>query len=378
MKVAIIGGGFAAGLHAQAAKKAGAEVALVSGRSGESAKRAAEALGASGYAVIRDGILDEALFSDEIDAVHICTPPTVHASYAYQLIRRGKPVLCEKPLAADAAQAAEMARMAKEGGTVAAMVLNVRFHAACQRARQIMLSGELGEPLLIHGSYLQEFHALPCPYDWRYDPLLAGEGRAVTEIGTHWFDIAQYISGRKITAVSAFSSNFHPVRRVRDNIMYPAQSCGQETIQENEDGLLQVSSEDSLSAHLRFEGGAAGNVLLSEISSGRGNRLFLEIVCENGSLWWNEEDNNRLYTARKGEGIREELFAFGNGFGDTFEALVASFYESVRAARGAETGGSFIPCPGFDEGEQIARICGAALRSAKEGSAWINVEEDLV
>jgi predicted dehydrogenase len=111
---------------------------------------------------------------------------------------------------------------------------------------------------------------------------------------------------------------------------------------------------------LRFEDGAVGSVFLSEISPGRGNHLSLEITCENGNLWWNEEENNVLYTAQKGEGIRKEVFAFGNGFQDTFVSLIRSFY----------AGSGY---PDFEDGALTAKVCEAVVRSAADDSAWTMV-----
>lgn len=103
-----------------------------------------------------------------------------------------------------------------------------------------------------------------------------------------------------------------------------------------------------------------GSVMLSEISPGRGNRLALEITCENGSLWWNEEENNVLHTAVRGEGIRSEVFAFGNGFNDTFVTLMRNFYEGREV-------------PTFREGAQVAAVCEAIRRSSDHESQWTEV-----
>jgi predicted dehydrogenase len=177
-------------------------------------------------------------------------------------------------------------------------------------------------------------------------------------------------------AVSAQFGNFFPDRVVKDGIMERAEEpegLHGQTAQlatrdhpqekarsENTGNRLHVTSEDAACVSFRYEDGAIGNVMLSEISPGRGNRLELEIVCERGSLWWNEEENNVLHTAIRGEGVSSQIFAFGNGFEDTFVTLMKHFYE----------GGEY---PSFREAAQVAQVCAAIGKSAGNASEWIKV-----
>ena len=356
MKSAIIGTGFAGQVHAAAIKASGAEIAVVIAAHEESAEKFAQQWGAPVYGT--DPML---ACTDDIDAVHICTPPATHAELVKLMLEHGKHVLCEKPLSFSAEDAAEIAAFAKEKNLVTALTFNVRYHMAAQRAKEIIASGELGRPYIIHGTYMQEFNAFPAPLDWRYNEVLAGEMRAVTEIGTHWFDTAEYISSKKIKAVSALFGKFNPERTLTDGVMYPVSVKGDETI--------KVNSEDAAMVTMKFEDGAIGTVMLSEISPGRGNYLSLEITCENGNLWWNEEDNNILNVAKKGDGIKREIFAFGNGFGDTFTDLVIRFYQAV--AKGSTEG---LDLPTFAEGAEIAKVCTAVKDSAENDSVWVSTK----
>ena len=356
MRAAILGAGFAGRSPVAALRAAGVEIAAVITTREETARAfAAE------WDIPRHGTDLALALALEVDVVHICTPPTTHGPLIRRLLAAGKHVVCEKPLSLDTAEAAELARLAAKSGTLCAVCFNSRFHLACRKARQLMAEGTFGRPLLIHGSYLQEFHALPAPKDWRYNEAVAGRMRAVTEIGSHWLDLAQYISGLQARAVSASFGRFWPRRSLREGIMYPQDQPGEP---------MEVVSEDAAAVTLRFEGGALGNVLLSEVSPGRGNHLALEITCENGSLWWNAEDNNRLYTARKGEGVHCEVFAFGNGFNDTFAAMFRSFY-AAAAAGGAEN----IPWATFDQGARVTAACQAMAASAGADSRWVEIGE---
>ena len=288
MKAVLVGAGFAGRAHAAALRACGVEIAAVVTAREESARAFAKEWNIPAW-----GTDTSVALAPEIDAVHVCTPPTAHGAFIRELLAHGKHVVCEKPLSLDAEEARELAQLAEESGS-------------------------------------------------------------------HWVDLAQYTSGLRVEAVSASFGRFWPERSLKDGIMYPAGEPGE---------AMHVVSEDAAAVTLRFENGVLGNVMLSEVSPGRGNHLSLEITCENGALWWNEEDNNRLYTARKGEGVHTEVFAFGNGFDDTFALLFKNFYAAVAA------GGTDCPSwPTFREGASVTAVCRAMGESEANGSAWTRVE----
>ncbi|MBR2548314.1 MAG: Gfo/Idh/MocA family oxidoreductase [Eubacterium sp.] len=348
---AIIGGGNAAELHAAALKACGAEIAAVVTENQKTAEDFADKWGIPEWGTDLELALD-----DRIDSVHICTPPPFHGSYMKAALDAGKDVICEKPLCFSSDEGHELAELAERSGRVCAVDFNVRYQKAVKRARELVRGGAFGRPLVIHGCYLQEFHILPAPYHWRYDPELAGDMRAVTEIGSHWIDAVQYISGDKITAVSASFADFFPDRIIRDGVMEKADDAGKD----DTGHLIHVKSEDAACLVFRFEDGAIGNLTLSEISHGRANRLALEITCENGSLWWNEDDYDVLYTAVKGEGIKAERFECEDGFQYTFASLMRDFFNKKNY-------------PTICEGAQVVDVCNAAKISAAHGSAWTEV-----
>lgn len=355
VKAAIIGAGFAGDVHAEALRACGVCVEAVVCLSAEEARAFAEKWGIPKWGE------DIALaFQEEIDVVHICTPPTTHGELIRSVLKAGKHVMCEKPLCLENEEAKELLESAINTDRICGLMLNVRYHMACQRARQLITSGKLGKPMLIHGTYMQEFGAFPAHLDWRYNEKTAGKMRTVTEIGTHWLDIAQYISGQRVKAVSAQFGCFHEKRILKDGDTYAVDSGmhGEQVF---------VGTEDAAAVNLRYENGAIGTLLLSGVSQGRGNYLSLEITCENGNIWWNEEENNVLNIGRKGEGIQKEVFAFGNGFADTFRSLMRAFYDAVE--KGEKTDGY----PGFDNGAAICRVCCAIWESAQQDARWIEI-----
>lgn len=357
MKAAIIGCGFSGQVHAAALRGCGVEIAAAVALDESAVQHFAKQWNIPVF-----GTSQELACADDIDVIHICTPPNTHGQLVRYFLSRGKHILCEKPLSLDEKEAAELAALAETSGLVCALTFNVRYHMACGKAKEILDSGELGRVLMIHGNYMQEFHALPAPLDWRYNETLAGTMRAVSEIGSHWLDLASYLTGLRVEAVSATFGCFHPQRILKDGMMYSADSGAEGT-------PISVRTEDAAAVTLRYENGVLGNVLLSEVSPGRGNRLTIEITCENGNLWWNEEDNNLLHTARKGQGVHTEVFAFGNGFADTFQMLVRDMYEALKA--GTPNTGTY---PNFAQGARTAAVCRAIYDSAKNDSRWILVE----
>jgi predicted dehydrogenase len=362
MRCAIVGTGLIARTHAETLLAAGHRIACVVNPKLERARAFAREFGAERAAAE----IGEALGPDA-DSVHICTPPALHYEEAKAALGAGKHLVCEKPLCLDPAQARELAALASSRGLVAAVVFNQRFHEACVRARALIAEGAIGEILLVRGSYLQEFHALPAPASWRYDPELAGPMRATTEIGSHWIDLARCWTGLEIEAVSATFGNFTPERRVAGGFMRsPSASAAGEPV--------AVGSEDAASISLRFSNGALGSLILSEVSHGRVNDLSLEVTGSEASLWWDSEEPYRLHRARKGSGVITETLAFGGGFSDSFASLFGAVYRDIeRAARGEPLGRAEPPYPDLGDGAANAAVCAAILESSGGGSAWVRV-----
>jgi len=342
MNIAIIGCGFIAQTHIMVLCEMGYTVTICVDEDIKIAHDFAKKWGIKQYSDDFTGALEMS-----IDAVHICTPPALHYEMIKNSLKAGKHVICEKPLCLKDDEAQELCRIAAESKLVNAVGFNVRYHLPCIEISKLVKSPEFGNIYLIHGSYLQDFHAFPAPYNWRYDEALAGKMRAVTEIGSHWFDLAQTLSGRKIVAISATFKNFFPERFE-----------------------VKVDSEDVAIIQLKFEGGAAGSVVLSEISQGRLNRLSIEITGEHANLWWDSENNNALYKGKKNEGVICNTNPFGNGFADTHRLLFKEVYADIESG----VPSSCPDYPVFIDGERIVRLCNAAYLSAKNDSMWVFID----
>ena len=210
LRVAIAGTGFIGRVHAHAVRVAGARLVAVAASSPESAERAARALGAE-----RAEASAEAMAAaDDIDVLHICTPNHLHEPLALAALASGKHVVCEKPLALDAAGAARMEAAATAAGRVLAVPYVYRFHPTVRHARAMIAAGDIGPIRLLHGSYQQDWLASPDDDSWRVDPNVGGRSRAFADIGSHWCDLVEFASGHRISRVLARTATVVPERAI--------------------------------------------------------------------------------------------------------------------------------------------------------------------
>lgn len=236
-------------------------------------------------------------------------------------MEKGIHVICEKPLTLDVAQAKELAQLAKKSKVVNAVNFNVRFHDTCQALQKTTTDPAFGSLWLINGSYQQSFHCLPAPYGWRYDPEISGNMRATSEIGSHWIDLARFLTGLEITAVSATYGAFAPNRNLKDGMMYPADGA--------EENLL-ITTEDAVSATLRFSNGALGNLLLSEITPGKTNALQIQLISNANCASWDSQRPYDIQTASTTtQGEYTTCNAFSGGLPSTIESFCKMVYTDI-------------------------------------------------
>src|ERR687896_349211 len=244
LRAGIIGAGFIGAVHARSARLAGARVAGVATSSPERSRQAAERLGAEqAYDTPH-----ELATADGIDVVHICTPNNVHAELAALALEHGKHVVCEKPLAIGAAQADRLVEAAAAAGRVATVPFVYRFHPVVREARARIAAGALGPVRLIHGGYLQDWLSTAEDDNWRVDPQLGGPSRAFADIGSHWCDLVEFITGDRIAAICAQPARFIDERAERGSAR-PFEAAG-----DNGGARKAVTTEDAVTALFRTTG----------------------------------------------------------------------------------------------------------------------------
>jgi len=359
MRIAIIGSGLIAGVHAQALKELGHTIGVVVNANLKSAEAFAGKYGAESF-----GDDFSRALAEGVDCVHICTPPALHYKAAKAALEAGKHVICEKPMCLEPEEAKELMLLAEEKRLAGAVNFNVRFYDACRQARELVSDPGFGDVFLIHGSYLQEFHALPAEYSWRYKPELAGPMLATTEIGSHWIDLARFWTGLEIMEASANYGILAPERQLSGGMLYKA---GKEA----KDKII-VTAEDAAVISLRFSNGAIGSLLLSEVSHGRINRLSLEVTGTECSVWWNAEDPYCLNSSSKAKGTNTRINAFSGGFPNTFKSFFEAVYKDIEKGGPSREPGY----PTFHDGYMNSAVCAAIYESAGSNSAWVRVSQE--
>src|SRR5581483_4182307 len=208
LQAAIIGLGFVGRAHLEALRRRGIPVAGLLGSSPERTKEACSTLGLDRAYASLDDLAQDA----SVDVVHICTPNHLHFEQASTLLKNGKHILCEKPLAMDTVQSAALIELARQQQRVGGVAYNLRYYPLCQEARSLVERGIIGAPRLVHGSFLQDWLLYPSDWNWRLEPQLGGELRAISDIGTHWLDLMQWVTGCKVTDICADLATINPER----------------------------------------------------------------------------------------------------------------------------------------------------------------------
>lgn len=381
--VAMVGAGFIGPVHVEALKRLGVPVRGILGVSEEESARAAETLGLPrAY-----GSFDEVLADDGVQAVHLATPNRLHYPMARKALLSGKHVLCEKPLAMDSRESAELVSLARQTGLAAAVNYNIRYYPLSLQAREMVRAGEVGDVFSVCGSYAQDWLLYPTDYNWRVLAEEGGELRAVADIGTHWLDLVQAVTGLEVEAVCADLNTVHPVRlRPKGEV----ETFQAKLKQEQETEPVPIRTEDYGCVMIRFAGGARGSLWVSQVTAGRKNCLRYEIAGSKCALAWESERPNELWIGRRERAnevlLRDPALVAGSvrpfvafpgghneGFPDTFKQCFRAFYEYI-AAGNFDAPATF---PTFADGHREILLCEAILKSAQEGR-WVEVGDAWV
>jgi predicted dehydrogenase len=376
---AVIGAGFVGKAHIEALRRIPVRVKGTLVSSGDRSSAAAKALGLErAYSSVEEIAADP-----EITAVHICTPNYVHFGQSATLLRAGKHVMCEKPLAMDSRESAQLVALAKETNRVDGVAHNLRYYPLCMQAKALVDSGAIGKVRLVHGGFLQDWLTYPTDWNWRLESKLGGELRAVSDIGTHWLDLVQWITGEKVTELCADLATIIPVRHKPRGHVESFSSAKNVATDE-----IPIETDDYASVLVHFEHGIHGVFTVSQVSPGRKCALNFEIDGSEGSLSWNAEDPNTLWIGRRNEPngklikdpslLKPEARPYAaypgghaEGYPDTFVQLFHDFYNYIAA-------GDFNAprkFPTFQTGHDELLLCEAIQKSAQSRS-WTKLEWD--
>ncbi|HZC23927.1 MAG TPA: Gfo/Idh/MocA family oxidoreductase [Candidatus Binatia bacterium] len=375
LRAAVIGSGFVGRAHIEALRRLAIPIQGVLGSSPARTEEQCLSLGiARAYKS-----LDELAADASVDVVHVCTPNNVHYLQSEAALRAGKHVMCEKPLAMNPQETAALVELARKVGKVGAVTYNVRYYPMCQEAHALVKSGAIGEPRIVHGGYLQDWLFYPTDWNWRLDPALGGDMRAVADIGTHWMDLIGWITGRKLAQLCADLATVMPVRQRPTGRVETFQKTTGATESVN------MTTDDYASVLLHFEGGMRGVLTVSQMSAGRKNRLWFEIDGSEGSLAFDQEQPNSLWIGSRKEANRWLIkdpslmspeargyaaypAGHAEGYPDTFVQLFKDLYRYI-AAGDFQAPRSF---PTFETGDYEVKLCDLIALSARE-RRWVEV-----
>jgi predicted dehydrogenase len=374
----VVGTGFIGPVHVEALRRTGVEVAGIVGSTPQKSQAAATALGLSAQFTTFQQVLQD----PSVDCVHLTTPNKLHYEQAVAVLKAGKHVLCEKPLAMNSQQSAELVRLAAHSGRAAGVAYNIRYYPLCREAASRVAQGTLGELFHVTGSYVQDWLLLNTDFNWRVLAEEGGELRAIADIGTHWLDLIQFITAQKIVSVCADLRTVHKTRQRPDE--------GVETFSGKSNTphrlkTVEISTEDCGSVMLRLAGGANGCMWVSQTTAGRKNCLQFELAGQKSSLQWNSQQPNQIWIGHRDKAnellIRDPALlntdaanicsypgGHNEGFSDTFKQLFRKFYDYIATGDYSAT----PEFPTFADGHHEILLCEAILQSHRSRT-WLDV-----
>ncbi len=378
----LIGPGFVAAHHLDAVRRLGdVDIVAIAGSSQQSTEKKARE-----YKVERAYGDYRALIADpDVQVIHNTTPNYLHLPVTMAALQAGKHVISDKPLALNADEGRKMRDAAVTANVAHVVTFNYRGNPLIQQARGMVAGGEAGALSFIRGYYLQDWMTDPNVYSWRSDPAKGGTTSALGDIGSHWCDLAEHVSGLKIVSVLADLTTVIPVRY--------SSGASAEAFSSKASGdrqPVQVQAEDLASVLLRFENGAKGCFSVGQILPGHKNDLELEINGRALSLKWRQEEQNELWIGRHNQpnaimakdpslvssDVRPYVHLPGGhqeSWADAFHNLIRDAYSWIREGGHPEAKPALLPT--FEDGYRSNCIVEAMLKSHAAGGRWENVQQ---
>jgi predicted dehydrogenase len=376
IRTAILGTGFMGRVHLEAVQRVeSVEAAAIVGRNEEAARK----LAASFSVPLVTTDYREVLRDPSIDAVHICTPNAQHYSMSKDAIEAGKHVLCEKPLTMTAAEAEELKALAARKGVRNCVCHNLRYYPMVQQMRRIREAGELGDILVVQGTYSQDWLLYDTDWNWRIEAESAGASRCMGDIGSHFFDMAEHVTGLRVTSLCADLQTFYSTRKKPKGSI---ETFANKLMSADDYVSTPVTTEDFGAVVFRIGDRTRGAMTASQVSAGRKNGLNIEVYGTKSSVAWNQERPDELWVGHRDSG--NEIFikdpsllkpgarsyadlpgGHSEGYDDTFKQIFRRFYASIRD-------GGDLEYPQFADGLRQMRILESVLESSRD-RRWVDV-----
>ncbi len=329
---------------------------------------------------------NDLLLLPELQVVHNCTPNNLHFEINKACLENGIHVVSEKPLTLKSRESEKLVHLAEKKKLATAINFNYRFYPLIQHAKQMVQSGELGDLYLAHGTYLQDWLYYDTDYNWRLETEVSGESRAIADIGSHWCDLVQFVTGQEIVRVFADLTTIHETRKKPAGEIETFK--GKELEKDNRTTDVSIKTEDIGIVIVVFGNGSRGTFTVSQVSAGRKNYFSFELDGSKKAVAWNQEEPNQLWVGYREKGneiiikdpslLHEAARSYAHypgghpeGYPDGPKNMFLRFYDFIR--QGKDPAKDETGFPTFRDGWLETRIVDAILKSNAE-QRWIEVE----
>ena len=377
LKAGIVGTGYIGPAHIEALRRlGGVEVVAVAEANQDLAdKKAAHLCIPRAYGDYCDLLKDKS-----IDVVHNCTPNFMHLKVNRDILNAGKHCISEKPLGMTSRESAELLQLALAKGLVHAVNFNYRYYPLVQQARVMVQQGQLGRVFAVQGCYMQDWLLYDTDWSWRLDPQMSGQSRVISDIGSHWFDLIQFILGRRIVRVFADLLTLYEYRK-KPKVAIET-FAGKELLPDQYE-RVRIDSEDYGHILMQFEDGTKGMVCITHISAGRKNHIVFELNGTEKSLWWDHERPNEMMIGNRNrpnelmlkdtvlmdQGIRDYAH-YPAGHNEGYPSAVKNFCRNVYRYIAGDS--KEIDFATFEDGHRADLLVEAVLQSHKTAQ-WVSI-----
>ena len=380
INVGIIGTGFIGGAHIEAIRRLGfVEIVALAENSQALADQKAQQF----HIPKAYDSVEKLLADPEIQVVHNCTPNHIHFEINKKIIQAGKHVFSEKPLCLTSQEADELVALAEKHNVVTGVGFVYRNFAMVQQAATMVENQDIGRVFAVNGHYLQDWMLLDTDYNWRVDPKVGGKSRTIADIGSHWCDTVQFVTGKKIKQVFADLSIVYPQRKASKKVETFSSNSSVDDYE-----LMSVETEDYASVLVRFDDGSKGSFTVSQVSAGHKNDLMFNLSGSKKSLHWEQETPQYLTIGYREQAnqvlcddpslVQGNVRAYNHfpgghieGWPDAFKNMMLAFYTFI--AEGKNPASDKAKFATFKDGAQIVHIVDAILESAVKNT-WVSVE----
>jgi predicted dehydrogenase len=320
------------------------------------------------------------LDNKEIDVIHNCTPNFMHLQVNKDILNAGKHCISEKPLGMNSRESAELVTLAKNKKLVNAVNFNYRYYPLVQQARRMVKDGQLGRVFAVQGCYMQDWLLYDTDWSWRLDPKMAGDSRVMGDIGSHWFDLIQFVTGKRIIRVFADVLTLHEYRKKPK--MQIETFSGKE-LRPDDYEKVKIETEDYGHVLLQFDDGSKGMACITQVSAGRKNHIVFELNGTEKSLWWDHERPNELMIGQRNQpnqlqmkdavlmdkSIRDYAH-YPAGHNEGYPSAVKNFCRNVYRYIAGES--KEIDFATFEDGHNADVIVEAVIQSSRSGQ-WVSI-----